>query len=664
MATTLNWGILGAGNIAKSFARALPRSVSGRLVAVGSRDPVKAEAFAKEFNAARAHGSYEALLADPSVEAVYIATPHPMHAEWAIRAAEAKKHILCEKPLALNHAEAMAMVEAARAHDVFLMEAFMYRCHPQTRRLVELLREGAIGEVRMVQAAFGFNAGYNPESRLFANALGGGGILDVGCYAVSMARLIAGVVAGRPFADPQQVVGAGHLLPTGVDGWAAAVLRFAGGFVAQVSTSVQLNQENVVRIYGADGWILVPSPWVPARDGGQTTLIVHRKGESQPREVLIDADRPIYAIEADTVAQFVEKRQAESPAMSWDDSLGNMKALDAWREQVGLLYEAERPENLKTVHRRPLAVRAGHNMKYGRIRGVDKPVSRLIMGVDNITHPPHIAVMFDDFFERGGNAFDTAYIYGGGRCEKALGGWVRSRGLRDKVVLLGKGAHTPDCQPEKITQQLAVSLERLGTDYLDIYMMHRDNPDVPVGEFVDVLNEHLSTGRIRSFGGSNWSLRRVEEANAWARKKGLAGFAAISNNLSLAEMVDPIWAGCIHVSDPQSRAWLEKTQTPVLSWSSQARGFFLEGVDPADRSNRELARCWFSDANFRRRERAFELAKKKGVLPINVALAYVLCQPFPTFALIGPRALWETRTSLPALDVLLTPDEIRWLWGD
>ena len=159
MSSTVQWGIIGAGNIARAFARSLANSTTGRLVAVGSRSRQKADRFAAEFNVSHAHGSYEALLADDHVQVVYVATPHPHHAEWSIRAAEAGKHILCEKPLALNHAEAMAVIEAAIRYDVFLMEAFMYRCHPQTAKLVELLRNSVIGDVRIIQASFGFQTG-------------------------------------------------------------------------------------------------------------------------------------------------------------------------------------------------------------------------------------------------------------------------------------------------------------------------------------------------------------------------------------------------------------------------------------------------------------------------------------------------------------------------
>lgn len=661
MTTTLNWGLLAAGVIARTFAKGLASSNTGKLLAVGSRSQASADRLGDEFDVSRRYGSYEALLADEDVDAVYISTPHPHHAEWAIKAAEAGKHILCEKPLALNHAQAMAMVEAARANDVFLMEAFMYRCHPQTRKLVELLRERVIGEVRLIQANFGFHAPFNAAGRLFSNELAGGGILDVGCYPISMTRLVAGAAMGKDFADPAEVKGAGHLGRTGVDEWAAAVLKFPGGIVAQIATGVSVDLDNVVRIFGSEGEILVPEPWMPSREGGAVKIIVNRKGES-PREIVVETSRHLYSFEADVVAENIARRQAPSPAMSWDDSLGNMLALDEWRQSIGLTYEQEKPENVKTITRRPLAVRTSHSMTYSRIAGVNKPISRLVMGMDNITFAPHLAVLFDDFFEHGGNCWDTAYMYGNGKCEPALGAWIKSRGLREQIVLLDKGAHTPFCTPFDLTRQFKESLERLQTDYVDMYMLHRDNTDVPVGEFIDVLNEHHRAGQMKVFGCSNWSIARFEAANAYAKSKALQGFSAISNNFSLARMVNPPWSGCVAASDPESRAWLTKTQTPLLSWSSQARRFFVPGVaDPNNRADGEMVWTWYCDDNFQRLARANELAKKKGVEAIHIALAYVLHQPFPTWALIGPRQLSELRSSLRGLEVELSAKDVAWL---
>lgn len=662
MSQTLSWGILGTGRIAGIFARGLKESKTGKLLAVGSRTQETADRFGSDWNVPRRYARYEDLLADSDVQAIYISTPHPLHAEWAIKAAEAGKHILCEKPIALNHAEAMAIIEAAQRNDVFLMEAFMYRCHPQIAKMRELIQTGTIGKLQVIQATFAFHSAFNPESRLLKDTLGGGGILDVGGYCVSMARLIAGAASEKPFADPLRVTAAGHIgAVSKVDEYATASLTFAGDIVAQLLTGVQLDAENSMRIYGSEGSIVLPTPWTPKADEA-VSIIVKRDDEAEERRITIEGAGDLYGLEADAITAHLQERQA--PEMSWDDTLGNMRTLDQWRAEIGLEYPLEQPQGpgqQLPVHKHPLRVRAQHNMKYGRLVGIEKPVSRLVLGVDNQSSWPHASVMFDDFFEQGGNCFDSAYIYGMGRCERMLGQWIKNRGVREQVVILDKGAHTPNCNPQALSSQLLESLDRLQTDYVDVYMMHRDNLSIPVGEFITVLNEHKNAGRIRIFGGSNWSIERMQEANAWAAEHGMAGFSVISNNFSLARMVDPVWAGCISASDSASRAWLAETQMPIMPWSSQARGFFAGRAHPDDYSDAELVRCWYSADNFQRLERVNQLAQTRGVLPINIALAYVLNQPFPTFPLIGPRLLSETRTSLPGLTVELSPEEVRWL---
>ena len=659
----LSWGILGTGGISSTFAQGLARSRTGKLVAVGSRELAGAETFAGKFGAARAHGSYEKLLEDPAVEAVYIGIPHPFHAEWCIAAARAKKHILCEKPLTLNHAEAMVVVEAARENGVFLMEAFMYRCHPQTARWVELIRKGAIGEVRVIQATFSFSAAFQAEGRLFSNAMGGGGILDVGCYTTSVARLAAGAATGAPFANPTKLNGFAQLHPeTRTDLYAVASAEFPGGILAQLACGVNLVQDTGLRVFGTEGSLHVPVPYVVSREGGESAIHLTRKGSAAPETILVKTDDWLYALEADAVAEALARGDRESPFMSIADTMGNMAALDAWRGSAGLMYESEKVDApVLTVSRKPLLRRPDAPIPHARIAGVELPVSRLILGCDNQMTMPHATAMFDDFFERGGNAFDTAYQYQDGLQERLLGRWMGQRGVRAQTALIVKGAHTPFCTPEFLSSQLAESLERLQTDHTDIYLMHRDNPAVPVGEFVDVLDGHHRAGRIRAFGGSNWSLARLQEAQAYAEKNGRQKFAVVSNNLSLARMVDPVWAGCISASTPEFKEWLLQNHMPLLAWSSQARGFFTERAGRDRLDDAQLVRCWYSDDNFQRRDRAIELARQKGVRPIHIALAYVLAQAFPVFALIGPRVIAETADSCAGLSVTLTPEEVRWL---
>jgi aryl-alcohol dehydrogenase-like predicted oxidoreductase len=363
--------------------------------------------------------------------------------------------------------------------------------------------------------------------------------------------------------------------------------------------------------------------------------------------------------------------------MTWADSLGNAHTLDRWRESIGLTFEQEQPAH----HRGPLLGRdsftrtARASMTYGGVRGVDKPVARLVMGCDNQPGMSHAAIMWDAYYAAGGNAFDTAYIYGGGLMEELLGYWHEARNLRDDLVIIGKGAHTPDNFPDRIGTQLTESLERLRTGYVDVYFLHRDNTEVPVGEFVDALNAELRAGRVRAFGGSNWTLERVRAANDYAAANGLVGFAAVSNQFSLARMREPIWPGVQAASEPEFREYLAASGLALMPWSSQARGFFTPWADgvladgtqtrPAvtrvEPSAAELTRVWAGESNVERRRRAGELAARHGTRMINVALAYVLQQPFPTFPLIGPRLLAETRSSIESLGLVLSAEELAWL---
>ena len=213
-----------------------------------------------------------------------------------------------------------------------------------------------------------------------------------------------------------------------------------------------------------------------------------------------------------------------------------------------------------------------------------------------------------------------------------------------------------------IGRQLTESLERLKTDYVDVYFMHRDNPDVPVGEFVDAMDAEVRKGRIRGlFGGSNWERDRIDSANAYAKKTGKQGFGAISNNFALAEMQGIIWPGCVSSSSDDWKAWAKKRQIPNFAWSSQGRGFFTEDALNGPVKPDEVARVWHSKRNFVRRDRANQLAKELGKSPIHVALAYVLAQPFPVVPLIGPRTLREFDDSLQGVDIRLTPEQVKWL---
>ncbi len=374
----------------------------------------------------------------------------------------------------------------------------------------------------------------------------------------------------------------------------------------------------------------------------------------------MSSDKPLYAHEADAFAKAVETGAASFPVMTRSDTLGNLKMLDAWREAIKLTYPLETPAGYRTttVAGEQLASASDAVMPRTQAGDVAFPVSKLVMGCDNQRRFERAAVLYDAFFQAGGNGFDTAHVYGK-RCSEILGQWIAHRGVRDQVMVICKGMHTPKNFPDYVRRELEDQLDWLGTDYCDLYFMHRDNPDVPAGEFVDACNECIDAGLIRGgFGGSNWTLDRVREAQAYAEKKGVRGFAGVSQNLSLAEMVSPVWGGCesAHASDWLS--FLGENNMPNFAWSSQARGFF---VPDRDLGEEELKRCWISDDNMKRRQRCFELAQKKGVEPVGIAAAWVFKQAFPSFALIGPRTIHELSTTLPALTIQLTDAEHAWL---
>jgi len=659
----IRWGIIGPGTIARTFADGIAHSRTGRLEAIATRNPEK-PGLTDAFVGARIIHGYDALLSDPDIDAVYIATPHTGHAEWAIKAIRAGKNVLVEKPIALSAYDADAIFHEAKKAGVFAGEAYMYRLHPQTAKLVELIRSRAIGDIRIIRSSFGFNMGsFRADHRLFANEMAGGGILDVGGYPVSMVRLIAGAVDGKPFAEPEKVVGAAHLGQSGVDEWASAVLKFSNGIVAEVSCSIMAGQDNVLRIIGSEGRIEIRDFWFAAGHKGGTGRIDIVRGD-KVETIEVPEDRWLYSFEVDAAGEAIRqgKQEFAAPGMGWADSLGNLRVMDQWRASVGLEYSVEKATS-RVANIAGGKVVAGHAVPKRQIPGVAKPASVVALGFEFFPNFASASLTLDAFYEAGGNLFDTAYVYGAGKTEAIFGDWHTSRKVpREEIVLIGKGAHSPLCYPDMIAKQLDQSLDRLKTDYVDVYFMHRDNPDVPVGEFVDAMDAEVQRGRIRGiFGGSNWTRDRMDEAAAYAQENGKQAPGALSNNFSLAEMLDPIWAGCVAASDDEWKAWLQSRQIPNFAWSSQGRGFFTDRAGRDKRDDEEIVRVWYSDRNFDRRDRAIELARKLGRHPIHVALAYVIAQPFPVIPLIGPRTIAELEDSLSALDIALTAEQVKWL---
>jgi predicted dehydrogenase/aryl-alcohol dehydrogenase-like predicted oxidoreductase len=613
---------MGTGAIANAFAEALKESERGELVAVGSRRRKHAEQFAATFGVPAAHVTYESLLSDPEVDIVYIALPHVFHSEWAIRAAEAGKHILCEKPIGINRAEASAMIAAAKENDVFLMEAFMYRCHPQTTRLVEMIRSGVIGEVRMIRATFSFMTRFKKESRLLDPALGGGGILDVGCYPVSMVRLIAGVATGKPFADPIEVAGAGVIgSESGVDEYAIATLKFEGSILATVTCGLSLEMENTVLIAGSLGSIVVPSPWFGSRSAGFSKLVVFKGGI--PDEIVVETGKSLYANEADYVAEHLLERQA--PAMAWGDTLGNMATLDRWRAAVGMEYPSEKlgqmmgpagHRSLRRMERVPVAA--------GVIHGVGQPVSELILTPGMARTLPDEFALMDAYFERGGNAFCLPARGDMSHVSELIGRWVASRGLRSEVSLIARSNRIPQPTPAHFRAGLSKRLREMGTEAVELFIADGDNPAIPVEEFVGALAEEVKAGRCAAYGLGRWQPERVRAGVGFAQASGLPRPSAILSAFSLALGEESNCPECVQWATRGNVEWLKATQMAVIACGCRAQAFFAGASDP---------KCddWLATT---RRELAQEMAREHGTDTLSIALAWVFHQTFPTFALV------------------------------
>lgn len=315
-------------------------------------------------------------------------------------------------------------------------------------------------------------------------------------------------------------------------------------------------------------------------------------------------------------------------------------------------------------------------MQYGHVAGVDKPISRIVQGTIQInTGDDAIGfAQMDGAWEAGINAFDTAHVYGGGSNDKFLGRWIHARGVGEQVVVLAKGAHHNDVRrrvtPFDILADLHDTLARMKVDYVDLYVLHRDDTNVPVEPIVDALNQAQKAGKIGAFGGSNWTTARLEAANAYAAASGQTPFAVSSPNFSLADQKKEPWEGCITISGPGNegeRAWYAANKMPLFTWSSMAGGFLSGRITPENQGeftsyfDKLAVECYASPDNFERLDRAKTLAAAKGLSMPQIALAYVVHYPLNIFALVGSANAEEIAANIVALNTPLTTQEMAYL---
>lgn len=315
----MNWGIIGTGFIAQKFSGELPEAPGAGLAAVGSRRLESAERFCPEYGG-QPRGSYDELLADPGVEAVYISLPNHLHHEWTLRALEAGKHVLCEKPIASNAAEAEEMFDAAERAGLVLVEAFMYRCQPAVREFICRVRNGAIGNVRIIRTNFTFNRPASEADPRYHADMAGGSLMDVGCYCINLARALAD-------SEPNTSEVSAHLHPIGVDDYAVGSLVFDKDILCSFTCGMRVNSDHTTYVCGSEGYLSIDFPWLGS---GSFCLFT----DDGPETTTLEAPLPHYALEAAAFADAVSGESA--PWISREDSIGNMRVLDDLRKQAGL----------------------------------------------------------------------------------------------------------------------------------------------------------------------------------------------------------------------------------------------------------------------------------------------------------------------------------------
>ncbi len=662
MVANLRWGILGPGAIARVFATAIDGLDGHEIAAVGSRDPQRALAFNAERGYVDAEaGTYGDLVRRDSVDAVYVASPHPGHLEHAALALRHGKAVLCEKPLCVNASEARRLCAIARERGRPLLEAMWTRFLPATQRAADWIANGTIGEPSRVVCSFGFRAAFDPESRLYDPGLGGGSLLDIGCYTLSLASLVFGerVTGGN---IPQIEVRA-DLAPSGVDEHCKIVLRFGDGAEAYLECSISRAVSATGVVQGDGGRIVIPDFW-----RAQTLKL-----ECETQDVAT-LECPFlcngYEYQALELARMLRDGDIESPLLPHAESIGLIELMDDLRRRMGVQYPFE-PS---------IGVTAGTHraMTYRPVDDVHLP--RLILGAMSLNDETPAAqddadALLDAAFENGLSAVDTGHVYGGGASERAIGSWLERSGLADDVFVLSKGCHPgeagPRVNPEALARDLAESLARLRLPAVDLYMLHRDDPAVPVGEMVDAFAEHVAAGRLHAYGFSNWTRARIEEACDYAEANGRPPPAASSPNFSLADQVkDPWGGGCATLTGAAAaddREWHRDTGMAIFAWSSLARGLFSGRVtrrglaaDPGlvDEACRA---AYVHDVNLARLDRVIEFAEAGGASAPQIALAWVLAQDLPLHAIVGAATGEEVEDLAAAAALTLTEEEQKWL---
>ncbi len=329
----INWGIIGLGGMANKFASAIKEVENANLLGISSMSTEKLKNFGDKYNVEKKFrfSSYDEILNCNDINSIYISTLNNTHAEIIIKSAQAKKNILCEKPVTIDYLNTVKVFEELSKSKVFFLEAIAYRTHPQTQFVIDKIIEGEIGKVETVESTFGFShRKFDPHSRFFDKELGGGAILDVGCYPVSYSSLVANIQEDK-LLEPDILDVSGSICSTGVEEYAYATLKFKNKITARVGAAIRLNMKNQTLITGDKGSILIKAPWIPEKKS-----LVEIKTNKRYYKSFVNSEKSIFANQIKVVSQLIldGKKEGKFPSMTWKSSISNMLSLDRWKNEL------------------------------------------------------------------------------------------------------------------------------------------------------------------------------------------------------------------------------------------------------------------------------------------------------------------------------------------
>lgn len=701
---TMGIGIVGCGLISLDYALGLKKYPFLKLLACTDRDESRAKKLAEDYDIPRVY-SFDDMLADPQIELIVNLTPPLSHVPVSTAVVQAGKHVYCEKPFARTLKEAVELVNLAQrmgvrvgaAPDMFLGAGI------QTCR--SLIRDRNVIGSPVAATAFYANHGHetwHPRPEFFYQD-GGGPLFDMGPYYITVLVTLLGSVkrvggSGQAAFKERVITNnperQGERIPVEIPTHMTGFLEFADNVVATMIMSFDVWDHHlpVLEIYGTTGSIAVPKPTTfegPIRlrtfDGPDWQAV--------PLEFPRGLNRGI------GVADMAFSIMQNEPHRSTDElALHVTEVMEAFQTscRTGKVVDLRTtchttipmPRSLpycltseklsREKERKALTYFAGWTLKkqerIGWIDGIPTPLSRVILGtvgIDSSSYRSQVEsfALLESALELGCHTFDTAAMY---ENERTLGEWIKINGIRDEIVLITKGGFPfPDgghrLSREELTFDLERSLDQFKVDYIDLYMLHYDDPNAPIDIIMETLNEYQQKGMIRAIGVSNWTTKRIAEANTYARQHHLAPVVASSVHFGLIPWTCPLWQGAVSLAADGAGdgelPWYVENHFPLLAYSPLSRGFFADWFDPDSLEPRsmQIQQAFGSEKNVEKKRRVEALAKIKGFTRVQIALAYVFNQPLDVYTIVGVKDVRKLKENIEAVEIELTKEDMQWL---